>query len=83
MQKIEDGRLTPLMENFDNFNRRQDLPKVFQPNGAIYLSTYNKFLEYESFYTNKIYPFIMDQEKSIDIDNNLDWKLAEILLEEM
>jgi len=83
MQKIEDDKLKLLMESFNNFNRRQELPEVYQLNGAIYLSTYHKFLEYNSFYTDKIYPFIMEQEKSIDIDNELDWKLAEILLEEM
>ena len=82
MQKIENGELTPLMNDFGSFNRRQELPTVYQLNGAIYLSTYKKFLEYESFYTDKIYPFVMKKEKSIDIDDDLDWKLAEILLEE-
>ncbi len=82
MQKIENDKLKPLMESFDDFDRRQKLPEVYQLNGAIYLSTYNNFLKYKSFYTDKIYPFIMDQEKSIDIDNNLDWKLAEILMED-
>jgi CMP-N-acetylneuraminic acid synthetase len=82
MQKIENGILTSLMDNFENINRRQELPTVYQLNGAIYLSTYKKFLEYKSFYTEKIYPFVMNKEKSIDIDNELDWKLAKILLEE-
>lgn len=83
MQKIENDKLKPLMESFDDFDHRQELPEVYQLNGAIYLSTYKMFLEYKSFYTDNIYPYIMEQEKSIDIDNNLDWKLAEILLEEM
>lgn len=82
MQKIEDNKLTSLMDSFDNYNRRQELPKVYQLNGAIYLSTYKLLMEYKSFYTDKIYPFIMEKEKSIDIDNKLDWKLAEILMEE-
>lgn len=82
MQKIEDGKLTSLMDSFDNYNRRQELPKVYQLNGAIYLITYKKFMEYKSFYTDRIYPFIMEKEKSIDIDNKLDWKLVEILMEE-
>lgn len=82
MHTIEEDCLTPLMESFDNFTRRQELPKVYQPNGAIYLSTYKNFLKFNTFYTDTVYPYVMDKEKSIDIDDDLDWKLAEILMEE-
>ncbi|MFW5794998.1 MAG: cytidylyltransferase domain-containing protein [Bacillota bacterium] len=82
MQKIENKQLKPLMDEFSTFSRRQELPEVYQLNGAIYLSSYKSFLESESFYTDNILPYIMDKEQSIDIDDDLDWKLAEILLEE-
>jgi len=82
MQKIENDKLKPLMDDFSTYSRRQELPEVYQLNGAIYLSSYKSFIEYGSFYTDNILPFIMSKDKSIDIDNELDWNLAEILLED-
>jgi len=60
--------------------RRQKSPKVYIPNGAIYVSTYNNLIKYKSFYSKKILPYVMPEERSIDIDYEIDFKLAEILM---
>lgn len=63
----------------NNFTRRQDLPKIYILNGAIYIMTTSDFMNYKSFDVDKTVPFIMDKKSSIDIDNELDFEIAEYL----
>jgi len=61
--------------------RRQDLPRVFAPNGAIlFISTPKNLSKYQHFYCKNNLPYIMDAQKSIDIDKESDFKLVESLL---
>jgi len=64
-----------------NYIRRQDLPKMYVLNGAIYIMEVSDFLGYKSFDVDNTIPFIMDTISSIDIDSEIDFKLAEFLLE--
>lgn len=60
------------------FNKgTQYLPKVFIPNGAIYVSSKNLLEKYKSFYTKWILPYVMPPERSIDIDDFKDFEIAE------
>lgn len=54
--------------------RSQDLPKIYIPNGAIYIASVKTLKEFNSFYSSLILPYIMSQEKSIDIDTEEDLK---------
>ena len=78
--KIEDGFLKLLFG--DKYWRmgRQDLPKVYSPNGAIYVSTPEILHNYKDFYCSKTIPYIMPIERSVDIDNEVDFMLAELLM---
>jgi CMP-N,N'-diacetyllegionaminic acid synthase len=60
--------------------RRQDLPITYSLNGAIYITSKKKFLENGSFFNKKTLPYIMPMERSIDIDNESDFELAERIL---
>ncbi|MFA5524731.1 MAG: hypothetical protein WDA24_10280, partial [Tissierellales bacterium] len=60
--------------------RRQELPKYYRLNGAIYICKTDYFLEHKYFYGKNSYAYIMDKKRSIDIDDELDFKIAEILL---
>lgn len=72
--------LQPLFDKkFDN-TRRQDLPKVVIPNGAIYISRPESIRKYEGFYGARIIPYCMPSERSIDIDTPLDFTVAEVLI---
>jgi len=72
------------MKNFINpeyMNKnRQELPVFYRLNGAIYLSFCNYMKDRKSFYGENTFAYIMPEERSIDIDNMLDFKLAELLL---
>ena len=73
------------MENFDNEQYenvpRQQLPVYYRYNGAIYL------LKKEELYKQKMfksgcYAYIMPRERSVDIDTEFDFKVAELYLKE-
>ncbi|EQA61150.1 acylneuraminate cytidylyltransferase family protein [Leptospira alexanderi] len=72
-------RMTKLL-NVEDVKRRQDSPKIFSLNGSIYLSEVNYFREKKKFITEDTLAYLMSKESSIDIDDMMDWKLAEILL---
>ena len=78
--KIEDEYLKPLFEEKYLRMRRQDLENIYKPNGAIYISTPQALYKYKTFYSNCIIPYIMPAERSIDIDNKIDFMLAELLI---
>jgi len=61
--------------------RSQDLEKYYRLNGAIYICKTDKLLEEKSFFINdKIFAFKMDIESSIDIDEEIDFKVVEVLI---
>lgn len=61
--------------------RSQDLEKYYRINGAIYICKTEKLLEEKSFFLkNNIYAYIMDRKTSIDIDEEIDFKMAEFFL---
>lgn len=59
---------------------RQELPVFYRLNGAIYLAYWNYLKRCRSFFNQETFAYIMPQERSIDIDNKVDFKLAEILM---
>ena len=60
--------------------RRQDLPDVYRPNGAIYITSLINLYKNKGFYCDNIVPYIMPAERSIDIDTVIDFMLAEQFL---
>lgn len=78
--KIEEKYLKPLFDKRYLRMRRQDLERTYIPNGAIYVSTPQTLYKYKGFYCNYNIPYIMPIERSVDIDNELDFMLAELLM---
>jgi CMP-N,N'-diacetyllegionaminic acid synthase len=62
--------------------RRQDLPELYLPNGAIYLTRRETIVGAHSLYADRTYAYVMPPERSVDIDSFLDLRLAELLLRE-
>lgn len=61
---------------------RQRLPQYYRVNGALYIVRVNEKNDISDLYDNKCYAYIMAKEKSIDIDNVMDFRMAEIILKE-
>lgn len=60
---------------------RQMLPKYYRLNGAIYLLKTEELYKQKMF-ADKCYAYIMPEERSIDIDTEMDFKIAELYLKE-
>ena len=71
-KKDDNGYLSGISNNKYPFMRRQDLPKAFMSNGAIYIVEVDSFLKNNSFYSNKTVSYKMPEERSVDIDSKED-----------
>lgn len=61
--------------------RSQDLPTYYRINGAIYICKTEKLLKERTFFINKhIYAYVMSKLDSVDIDDKIDFIIAEILI---
>ncbi len=76
----ETGRLSHFLNLEKSYNTRQELPKTYSPNGAIYLIQREFLLAQRSFYGGSAYPYIMPEERSLDIDTAWDLYLADLIL---
>lgn len=76
--EIEDGFLTFTLNK--GAKRRQDLPEFYEYNGAIYLLNFKSFKEKPVSEFSKIKKYVMSAEDSVDIDDELDFKLVEFIL---
>lgn len=59
---------------------RQEFPIFYRLNGAIFLGDIEYVKKQGSFIGNDTFAYIMPKERSIDIDDEFDFKLAEYLL---
>ena len=81
-EESSDGYLYP--SKTGNFFRRQDVPKVYEYNGAIYVINTRSLRKYNSLRAfQKVKKYVMDEFHSLDIDQPIDWKIAEIYLEQI
>lgn len=60
--------------------RRQDIDPFYRINGAIYLASVEYYKKYNDFYFDASYAYIMDEKKSIDIDGEIDFQFAELII---
>lgn len=63
-----------------NFTRRQDCPIVYELNGAIYIYNSLSLKNKKISEFKRVKKYIMNKRDSIDIDNKIDFQLAEILM---
>jgi CMP-N,N'-diacetyllegionaminic acid synthase len=80
LKLIEGGILRPFQDDGFQPVRRQDFGyDVYKTNGAIYLARRDVLMQEGSFYGDCPRPLIMPAERSIDIDTQLDFDMAEFL----
>lgn len=60
--------------------RRQDFPQYYRINGAIYIVNVEYFQITNSFYGKDSYAYVMPKQRSVDIDDIIDFEFAEFLL---
>lgn len=83
MKKIDRaGRVTPFLDTEKEYNRRQDLPKVYRLNGAIFITRPDIIVKKGRVLGDDTRAYIMKVEDSIDIDTEFDFKIAELIMKE-
>jgi len=83
IKRIVDDRLVAYIENEIEGTRRQDLPLVYIRNGGIYAVQRDIIMKRNSIFGTDCRPYIMPPERSVDINNEMDFIFAEALLQEM
>ncbi|GAB1266420.1 acylneuraminate cytidylyltransferase family protein [Aurantivibrio infirmus] len=68
----KDNFLVPICDLDTAYTRRQDLPTVYMPNGAIYIFSVEHFLLENKIPRQRSVPYVMLEECSLDIDNEKD-----------
>lgn len=76
------NKLIPFMQQEKMSARRQDFSPVTVLNGAIFMAKCGWLLKNKAFVTDETYAYLMPEDRSIDIDSNFDFLLAELLIKE-
>ncbi|MDP2954983.1 MAG: acylneuraminate cytidylyltransferase family protein [Longimicrobiales bacterium] len=83
MKRIESDRLLPFCVEEKEGTRRQDYaPPAYMRNGCIYLTRRDVLVERGSIWGDVIRPYVMPEERSVGIDNELQVKLVDLMLRE-
>lgn len=78
----EDGSMSNFLRDEVKNKRSQDLEKYYRLNGAIYICKIERLLEEKTFFINdNIFAYQMDRKSSVDIDEEIDFKMAELYYE--
>ena len=77
-----DNSLAGFIRSNNTAKPRQQLDKYYRINGAIYLVRIQNSSFEDTLYTDGCFAYIMDKQKSIDIDDMYDFLIAQTLLKQ-
>ncbi len=80
MYTLVGDRLRPITNS--RIKKQQDTEKVYRLNGAVYVTSVGVIMRQNRIIGRDTRAYIMPRERSIDIDTELDFKLAELLIKE-
>ena len=75
----DDNSLCGFLENKFNV-QRQKIDIFYRINGAIYIADVKEFLKDTNLYRENCYAYKMPIERSIDIDTELDFRIAQVIM---
>lgn len=76
-----ENRVTALRKQHDVPDRRQDFDPVYLRNGAVYISTRELVFDRNRIFDDRPLAHVMPKERSVNIDEPFDLKMAELLIE--
>ena len=79
MKKKEEDRLVSFIDSEFEYSRRQSLPETFQANGAVDILRSQVIMNHKNIYGEYIGYIEMDEKSRTDIDNELDFLIADFL----
>jgi CMP-N-acetylneuraminic acid synthetase len=78
--RIDAGRMSLAVAQSTTPLRRQDAPRIYDINGAVYVWRRTALEEGDLVVRSHSYAYVMPPERSIDIDTELDFRIVEFLL---
>lgn len=81
VEENDDGYVRPSKSLKTSVVRRQDAPKTYDMNASIYIWKRESFFEAQSVFSNNTILYIMPEERSHDIDSELDFEIVQLLAE--
>lgn len=81
MYRLQNDRPEPLLESLNRTIRKNDAIKVYRLNGAVYVATRDTIMNQNTVMGKDTRVYIMPLQRSVDIDTEFDFKLAEELFE--
>ncbi|GAA0076321.1 acylneuraminate cytidylyltransferase family protein [Clostridium sp. CTA-5] len=78
---FKEEKLEYFIKEGERITRRQDLPKIYRYNGAIFLVKTEILKKEKTFEVENLTGYIMDRECSIDIDTEIDFKIVEAIMD--
>jgi len=82
MQQLDGDRLRALLSEGERYGRRQDLPPVYRLTGAVYVTRRDVVMEQNRLLGPDSRAVVVSRRQSIDIDDELDLRLAELIATE-
>jgi len=80
----DDGRVRPVIERETVGDQRQSLPPAFAANGAVYVARTDWLRRERTFWRpGQTLGHVMPAERSVDIDSLLDFRLAQLLMDDV
>ena len=76
----KDGTLEPVFSRDASLTNRQDQSLTYVPNGALFIAEAKFFKKEKTFYTESTLAYVMPPDKSVDIDNQIDFLVTEALV---
>jgi N-acylneuraminate cytidylyltransferase len=76
----QEGCIEKLIEG--NFSRRQDAPEAFDLTTLAYVTRPNFIVTHQNLWQGSVRGVLIPQERAIDIDTELDFRIAEFLMRE-
>lgn len=80
MYSMSDGMLKPLLQGIETPMQRQALPTVFRLNGVVDAVRASRIPDRGHLFQGRMLGYVMPHERSVDIDHEIDFSIAELYL---
>ena len=81
---VQANAAIPVFDNLTaGLTNSRYINKYYRPNGAFYISWWDKLIKNRNFFVNNVKAHIMPKKRSIDINDHVDITVAEIILNKM
>jgi len=80
VKKLKNGNVNKIINDGKNYNRRQDVPEVFDMSTVAYVARTDYIKNSSNIFDGKVSGVEIPADRSIDIDTELDFEIADFLI---